>query len=459
VSQNLTRTLLALAAFLLAALLMGAFAGAARGLVLCAVGLLCLTVCRMQLPVGERALTAVPRRNGWWRRTLERLGWRAGREASMAGAGHAPGALYGVCVLDEGQCVLWCNGSAASHFGIAPLAATGLPVARLVFAQEFDAWLAARDFSRPLKLETLRGGGTTLSISLVPHLHSQWLLLSRDVTRESRAEVLRRDGVADALHELCTPVTVLAGHLDGLRQLKRTPWRSFASLEAMEQQCRSMQATIGDLLKLWTLDSAPPPVEERVDVGGVLAGIRADMEAVSGGRHHIALDAQGGVGLYGSAREIASAFRNLALNAIRYTPAGGAVWIVWRQTAAGAELTVEDNGIGIAKEHIPLLTERFYRVDREGSRAAGGSGLGLAIVHNILARHGATLAIDSEPGRGSCFSAKFPAGRVLTLTASLPAPVLLGAPVAEEADDAPVSMPAPAAMRLPDIRGKAPAPL
>jgi two-component system phosphate regulon sensor histidine kinase PhoR len=213
-------------------------------------------------------------------------------------------------------------------------------------------------------------------------------------------------------------------------------------------------------VKLWSLDSAPPPpVEERVDVPAMLAQVRADMEALSGGRHHIAIDAQPGIGLYGSMVEIASAFGNLATNAIRYTPPGGAIWIVWRRTSDGAELTVEDNGIGIAKEHIPRLTERFYQVDRAASRAAGGTGLGLAIVKGILDRYRASLEIDSEPGRGSRFTAKFPAGRVLVMTK----PELLDLDVWPAEDEAAepetVALPSPARLRLPEIGGKAPAPL
>ena len=460
-NDTLARILLAIAAFLFAALVLGVFAGSARGVVLCSVGLLCLAACRIKLPPSvpvEATLAPVIAplvRRGLWRRTLDRLA--GAPEARSTRVVATPGAPYGVCVLDEEFRVLWCNSSAAGHFGIRPSAATGIPAARMIFAQEFDAYLATGNFTRPLKLE--RGEGSILSISLVPHLHSQWLLLSRDVTLETRTEVLRRDGVADALHELCTPVTVLAGHLDTLRRVRVDQWRSSECLQFMEKQCRRMQTTIGDLVALWTLDSAPPPpVEERVDVPGLLTQIRADMEALSGGRHHIALDAQPGVGLYGSASEIASAFGNLATNAIRYTPKGGAVWIVWRQTGDGAELTIEDNGIGIAQEHIQRLTERFYQVDRAQSRALGGSGLGLAIVKSILARYKAVLEIDSEPGRGSRFSAKFPAGRVLIMNA--PALVDLNAWPEEEAElDVPGALPSPATMRLPDIGGKAPAPL
>ena len=464
-NDTLARILLAIAAFLFAALVMGVFAGSARGVVLCSVGLLCLAACRVKMapavPLDEivpTPATAPAARRGVWRRTLDRLTGAPEARVGRSGA-PAPGAPYGVCVLDEQFRILWCNGSAGGHFGIRPSSAIGLPAARVIFAEEFDSYLAARNFTRPLKLE--RHSGAIVSISLVPHLHSQWLLLSRDVTLETRTEVLRRDGVADALHELCTPVTVLAGHVDSLRRMRAGPRQGQDYLEFMEQQCRRMQATIGDLVRLWTLDSAPPPpIEERVDVPAVLAQIRADMEALSGGRHHIALYAQPGVGLYGSAAEIASAFGNLASNAIRYSPPGRAVWIVWRRTAEGAELSVEDNGIGIAKEHIPRLTERFYQVDRARSRAAGGTGLGLAIVKGILERYRATLEIESEPGRGSRFTARFPAGRVLIMTA--PAMVdlnVLPAEVEIAEAETELSLPSPATIRLPDIGGKAPAPL
>src|SRR5688572_5864364 len=275
-NDTLARILLAIAAFLFAALVMGVFAGSARGVVLCSVGLLCLAACRIKMPsaVPVEATIApmlAPRvKRSFWRRTLDRLA--GAPEARSTRVVPTPGAAYGVCVLDEEFRILWCNGPASTHFSIRPSAATGLPAARVVFAEEFDSYLAAGNFTQPLKLKTV--GGNVLSISLVPHLHSQWLLLSRDVTLETRSEVLRRDGVADALHELCTPVTVLAGHVDTLRRVRTDQWRSSDHLQLMEQQCRRMQNTIGDLVRLWSLDSAPPPpAEERVDVPAVLARI------------------------------------------------------------------------------------------------------------------------------------------------------------------------------------------
>jgi two-component system phosphate regulon sensor histidine kinase PhoR len=175
-----------------------------------------------------------------------------------------------------------------------------------------------------------------------------------------------------------------------------------------------MQRIVDDLLALSALESSPEPsLEERVDMQGVLARVKADADALSGGRHHITLVATEGYDVAGAESEIASAFGNLASNAVRYTPPGGSVNLAWRASSAGAEFVVEDTGIGIEPQHIARLTERFYRVDRGRSRETGGTGLGLAIVKHALARHQAVLEIQSEPGKGSRFAARFPARRVI----------------------------------------------
>jgi two-component system phosphate regulon sensor histidine kinase PhoR len=175
-----------------------------------------------------------------------------------------------------------------------------------------------------------------------------------------------------------------------------------------------MQRIVDDLLALSTLESSPEPSpEERVNVQGLLARVKADADALSGGRHRITLEAMEGFDIAGAESEIASAFGNLASNAVRYTPEGGSVRLIWRASQEGAEFTVEDTGVGIEPQHVPRLTERFYRVDRGRSRETGGTGLGLAIVKHALLRHQATLDIQSEPGKGSRFSARFPASRVI----------------------------------------------
>jgi two-component system phosphate regulon sensor histidine kinase PhoR len=151
----------------------------------------------------------------------------------------------------------------------------------------------------------------------------------------------------------------------------------------------------------------------------VIADVARDTEALSAGRHRIVVSPGEPALLLGSARELRSAFANLASNAVRYTPPGGTVTLAWTVDADGpGHFAVRDSGIGIEAMHIPRLTERFYRVDRGRSRESGGTGLGLAIVKHILTRHQASLEVESEPGRGSCFTVRLPAPRVLALARS-----------------------------------------
>ncbi len=366
---------------------------------------------------------SVPEGTGVWReaftllykRQRVEIGRRRQLARLLARSRRAGRALpYGLAILDAEHRIVWCNDSSEAHFGVDAAADAGQPITNLVRQPKFVEYVAARDYAAPLVLKTARGDGLILSVQLVPYVESQWLLLSRDVTQASRLEAVRRDFVANVSHELRTPLTVLVGFLETVRELKLDPERSRHYLNLMAEQGGRMQRIIDDLLVLSTMESAPePPRDERIDVAVLLARVHSETVALSAGRHRVRLDAEEGYDLLGSESELASAFGNLASNAIRYTPAGGEVRLVWRASADGAAFAVEDTGIGIEPEHIPRLTERFYRVDRGRSRETGGTGLGLAIVKHALARHQATLEIQSEPGRGSRFSVHFPARRVV----------------------------------------------
>jgi two-component system phosphate regulon sensor histidine kinase PhoR len=181
----------------------------------------------------------------------------------------------------------------------------------------------------------------------------------------------------------------------------------------MQEQAARMHRIIEDLLTLSVLESAPPPAADRVSTRPLLERLRADAQAHSAGRHRITLQGMPTVDLLGSESELSSAFGNLVSNAIRYTPQDGEVRILWRDSPDGSSFTVEDTGIGIAPEHLPRLTERFYRVDRSRSRETGGTGLGLAIVKHAIARHQAHLDVESKPGQGSRFTIRFPAKRTV----------------------------------------------
>jgi two-component system phosphate regulon sensor histidine kinase PhoR len=317
----------------------------------------------------------------------------------------------GVVIMGEDR-ITWCNDTAASHFGIDPVQDVGRPFTNLVRMPEFAEYLAAGDYSRPLVLRPMEAPGRSLSIQIVPYGQGQSLILSRDVTRFEKLESVRREFVANVSHELRTPLTVIAGFIETLRDEGDAAARR-RYLDLMDEQSRRMLRLVEDLLTLSGLESSPPPaLDEKVEMGPLVERLGAEARALSGGRHRIVIESEPGLDLLGNEKEISSAFGNLVSNAIRYTPQGGEVRLHWHATDEGGAFDVDDTGIGISEEHIPRLTERFYRVDRGRSRETGGTGLGLAIVKHALGRHGASLHIASSPGKGSTFSARFAGPRV-----------------------------------------------
>ncbi len=314
----------------------------------------------------------------------------------------------GVVIL-EGERIAWCNDTAALHFGIDLARDTGLAFTNLVRIPEFVSYLEAGDFAGPI---VLRSADRVLSVQVIAYGAGQSLVLSRDITRFEKLEGMRREFVANVSHEMRTPLTVIAGFLETLRD-ETDPEAARRYMQMMAEQSLRMQRLVEDLLTLSSLESSPPPpMEEAVDMGALIERLGAEARVLSAGRHAVEVERASGAGLLGSEKELSSAFGNLVSNAIRYTPEGGRVRLRWRDTDEGAAFDVEDTGIGIAPGHIPRLTERFYRVDRGRSRETGGTGLGLAIVKHALARHGAALEIASTPGEGSRFSARFSGPRL-----------------------------------------------
>jgi two-component system, OmpR family, phosphate regulon sensor histidine kinase PhoR len=428
VSDVWLRSALVLVGIALLAFAVGAVAGPAWGWTLSSLGLLGLVADHLRHLwllrrwAGRTLAAAVPEGRGVWEEAFALLYRRQRAEVSqrqrlarlLARSRQAGRALpYGLTILDAEHRILWCNDSAQAHFGVSADEDRGQPITNLVRQPEFVEYVAEGDFSGPLQLKTGRADGLILSIQLVPYVESQHLLLSRDVTQGARLEAMRRDFVANVSHELRTPLTVLIGFLETIKELELDPERSRDYLKLMAEQGERMQRIIDDLLTLSTLESAPePPNDETVDVGSLLARILGEAGALSAGRQRITLDAEPGLDLLGAEPEIASVFGNLVSNAVRYTPQGGEVRLSWRRSQEGAEFSVEDTGVGIEAEHIPRLTERFYRVDHGRSRETGGTGLGLAIAKHALARHQAVLEIESTPGKGSRFTARFSARRL-----------------------------------------------
>ncbi|KON81578.1 phosphate regulon sensor histidine kinase PhoR [Azoarcus sp. PA01] len=324
----------------------------------------------------------------------------------------------GVMYLSASDRIEWINTTAGQHFGLDASRDEGVPVTTLVREPGFVRLLATPEQAEPVILRAGRRPGLTLLVQAVPFGDGQKMIVSRDISQLEKLETMRRDFIANVSHELRTPLTVVIGFLETLIDAhdELEPAEALRYLRlAFDQSCR-MQSLIEDLLTLSALETgAPAAAEERIAVGPLLADVARDTELLSGGRHDVSLVIAPGseaAVLLGSGKELRSAFANLASNAVRYTPDGGRIRLVWRPVGSGAEFAVEDTGIGIEARHVPRLTERFYRVDRGRSRETGGTGLGLAIVKHILSRHDAQLLIESEYGQGSRFSARFPAARL-----------------------------------------------
>jgi len=319
----------------------------------------------------------------------------------------------GLVFLDADDRILWCNRAAESQLGLHGEADKGLLIANMVRLPSFAQFIANASPGESLQCSPPSRKGLVLSLEALRFGKDRKLLISFDVTQIERAETVRRDFVANVSHELRTPLTVIAGFLEHmLSEPDPDPAASRQQIEIMDGQARRMLSLVDDLLVLSRLESEGQALrEEALDVRDVIFDVADEARRLSAGRHSITCEVQPAQ-LKGSREELRSAFSNLVSNAVRYTPEGGRIVLRWALREGKGVFSVEDSGIGIAEEHLPRLTERFYRVDRGRSRETGGTGLGLSIVKHALLRHQANLEIGSVSGVGSTFSAVFPAWRV-----------------------------------------------
>ena len=289
------------------------------------------------------------------------------------------------------------------------------PITNLIRHPDFIRYLNDENFTKAFRMPSPHDENVILSLQIVPYGNNQRLLMVRDITHLYRLEQMRQDFIANVSHELRTPLTVIAGYLETMLD-DNDEWvvENKGSFESMLQQSKRMQSIVSDLLLLSRLETEQKTHERKeIDVAAILEMIRSDAMALSKGKHKIELEYDRTVNLQANREEIISAFSNLVYNAVKYTPEGGEIFIRWFMGEKGAHFEVKDNGHGIAPQHLPRLTERFYRVDAGRSRASGGTGLGLAIVKHVLNRHGTNLKIESQLNKGSTFSCIFPMRNVV----------------------------------------------
>ena len=320
----------------------------------------------------------------------------------------------GVVILNAQREIVWFNRMAARLLNLRRTGDLGMRIEHLLREPEFVRYLAGADYSNPVVIRLTTGDDCYLSMQVAPYGDGQLLLLVSDVSRQMRLEAVRRDFVANASHELRSPLTVISGYLETLGADAALDPDLQGPIAEMRRQAERMTTIIRDLLELSRLEESDEVVGgEPIDVAALLALLRKDVLARAQHPRDVRVRIESDAQLLGDDPEIHSAFSNLVDNAAKYTPAEGSLEMRWWVDEDGGHFSVTDTGMGIPPEHIPRLTERFYRVDPGRSRSRGGSGLGLAIVKHVLQRHGATLEVQSTLGVGSTFSCHFPTERIV----------------------------------------------
>lgn len=385
----------------------------------------------------DKPVQSIP---GWWGELAERLRRLSRTKEQQLAASEQrmvdflsaiQASPNGVLLLDADNRIEWCNETAARQLGLDAMRDVQQHIGNLVRDPDFSDYLNAAHFDHevviaaPGKLGALVAQKPLrVSLQLHPYGEGRKLLLSRDVTAIEQAEAMRRDFVANVSHEIRTPLTVLSGFIETLQNLPLDAEQRSRYLGLMGQQSERMQSLVTDLLILSRLEGGPvPSLAEATSIDSLLAHCEQEARALSQllsssqtglqQRLHFDNELGSGVSILCARTELLSAMGNLVSNAVRYTPAGGRIAVRWSELSDGSvEFVVEDTGSGIEAEHIPRLTERFYRIDRSRSRETGGTGLGLAIVKHVVQRHGGELRIESVLGRGSMFAFTLPAVRV-----------------------------------------------
>ena len=315
-----------------------------------------------------------------------------------------------VVVLDSERRIQWFNGAATFLLGLRYPRDLGGRLTQIVRAPRFTEWLHTDGAERLNDLAAPGDENLRLSVRMIRYAGDQSLLVARDVSQLMRLEQVRRDFVANVSHELRTPLTVVHGYLDMIEPEQIPEYESI--VHELRNQSRRMTQIVEDLLTLSSLEARADLPQERISTRSLLEALRRETVALSQGAHVVVAELLGRHDLLGSPKELHSAFSNLVSNAVRYTPAGGHITLRWDSDNTGGRLSVIDTGYGIASQHLPRLTERFYRVSTSRSRGTGGTGLGLSIVKHVLQLHQARLEISSEPGSGSTFACVFGPARL-----------------------------------------------
>ncbi|MBB1200464.1 phosphate regulon sensor histidine kinase PhoR [Enterobacteriaceae bacterium 89] len=321
-----------------------------------------------------------------------------------SGAESLPDAV--ILTTEEGS-MFWCNGLAQQMLNLRWPDDNGQNILNLLRYPEFSRYFKSREFNKPLNL--VLNSGRHLEIRMMPYTKKQLLMVARDVTQMHQLEGARRNFFANVSHELRTPLTVLQGYLEMMQEQTLEGAPREKALHTMREQTQRMEGLVRQLLTLSKIEAAPhAALNEKIDVPMMLRVVEREAQTLSQKKHTLHFEIDNSLQVMGSEEQLRSAISNLVYNAVNHTPEGTEITVRWQHAPHGALFSVEDNGPGIAAEHIPRLTERFYRVDKARSRQTGGSGLGLAIVKHAVNHHESRLDIESTPGKVTRFSFLLP---------------------------------------------------
>lgn len=317
-------------------------------------------------------------------------------------------------LLDRDHVIQWTNPSAMTLLGISDNRDYGQRVDNLVRVPHLTK-LLEKPSDREIRFVSPRNEKITLSARLFQVQPGLNLLSVRDISQRIQLNKMRKAFIANASHELRTPLTVLTGYLEMFEDDDKLPEHILPAVQQSRRQTKRMEQIISDLLVLSSLESPEIQFVEESDIN-MVSLLEKTLDAIQdtiAGSHEFSSKVDRTLRITGLEKDISSVASNLLQNAVKYTPAGTKIKVSWQTNIRGfACLTVEDNGPGIPAEHIPRLTERFYRVDKGRSRDKGGTGLGLAIVKHVMMNHNGHLTIKSRPGR-TRFIACFPAERII----------------------------------------------
>ena len=314
---------------------------------------------------------------------------------------------YATIILNTLNEIEWFNPAASQMFNLHSKIDIGQRIDNLIRQPKFSQYLLKKDFSEPLQLLINQ---KKIIFNITPYGSGQFLISARDITSRSQLDDMRRDFISNASHELRTPLTVMSGYIEVLQQTADE--KTEVPLDKIQQQIVRMNNIIAELIELARLESsAAVDHNQEVEIKTLLDDVYNEALSLDNGKHNIQLVIEGDdkqtAKLRGSYNELRMALSNLLTNAIRYTPEKENIKLFCTVSDSSISIGVQDSGQGINYEHIPRLTERFYRVDEGRSREQGGTGLGLAIVKHVLDRHDAHLNIQSESGKGSTFRCDF----------------------------------------------------